>query len=81
MSDTTLTPLRKMRTALGLKGVDVARACSLEQSTYSKIENNPAYRASPDAAEKIVHFFGPPLTEEMVLYPDRFPRFLEPKAA
>jgi hypothetical protein len=51
----------------------------ITQSSYCKIERGD--RARPEAAEKIVAYFGPPLTEEMVLYPDRFPRFLEPKAA
>jgi transcriptional regulator with XRE-family HTH domain len=79
MDDSALTPLRKLRTRLGLSQIDVAEAVGITQSSYCKIERGD--RARPEAAEKIVAYFGPPLTEEMVLYPDRFPRFLEPKAA
>jgi DNA-binding XRE family transcriptional regulator len=80
MSDPQLTtPLRKVRIAVGLSGVDVANAVDIAQSTYSKLEAEPGYRTSADVAERIAKFFGPPLTEEMILWPERFPRFMQPE--
>src|SRR5688572_21912154 len=78
MSDTQLTPLRKLRVALGLNGKDVADACGLEQSTYSKIENFAnGYRGSSAAARAIVDYFGGALTIDQVLFPEDWPDYLK----
>jgi transcriptional regulator with XRE-family HTH domain len=78
MSESQLTPLRKLRTALGLNGKDVADACGLQQSTYSKIENAPdGYRASTEAARAIVDYFGGALSLDQVLFPSEWPGYLK----
>lgn len=70
------TPLRKLRTALGMKAIDIADACDLEQSTYSKAENAPnGYRTSADVASRIVEYFGGAIALEHVLFPERFPDY------
>lgn len=69
------TPLRKVRLALGVTQMEVSKAIGIDQSTYSKIEAGE--KASADVAAKIAAFFGEPLTEIHVLYPDRFTRFME----
>jgi transcriptional regulator with XRE-family HTH domain len=79
MSDSTLTPLKKLRTALGLRAIDVAAACELEQSTFSKIETAAnGYRASSEAAAKIVNYFGGALNLDHVLFPEKHPEYLRP---
>lgn len=68
------SPLRKLRDARGLSQIEVAEIVGIHQSTYAKIETG--YNgASPEAAEKIVKFFGSAITEEHVLYPSRFPDY------
>lgn len=76
MPDSQLTPLRKLRIALGLTGPEVAEGAGISQSAYTKVELGD-YTASPDVAARLVEFFGPPLTEEHILFHQRFPRFLE----
>jgi transcriptional regulator with XRE-family HTH domain len=77
MPDSYLTPLRKLRTALGLDGKTVADACGLEQSTYSKLENDPDYVTSARSAQAIVEYFGGALTLDHVLFPSDHPDYLK----
>lgn len=70
-----MTPLRKIREARGLSQAEVALAVGLSQSAYCKIEQGA--RAQADNAEKISQFFGGAVNEIHVLYPERFPSFLD----
>lgn len=49
----------------------VAEAIEVDQSYYCKVETGRK-QPSPAVAERIAKFFGYQLTEEMVLYPQRF---------
>jgi transcriptional regulator with XRE-family HTH domain len=78
MSDSPLTPpIRKLRAALGLKQSEVADAVGIARPNYSRYEQGRI--PDPQNAERIVDFFGPPLTCEHVMFPHRYPRFLEPQ--
>jgi transcriptional regulator with XRE-family HTH domain len=77
MSDSNLTPLRKLRLVLGLDGKAVADACGLEQSTYSRMENDPDYVSSARRAQAIVDYFGGALSLDQVLFPRRHPDYLK----
>ena len=69
------TPLRKIRESMGLTQRDVAKSVGIDQSTYCKAEQG--IQCNPDTAAKIARFFGEPLNELHVLYPERFARFME----
>lgn len=72
----TMTPLRKLRKARGFSTTEVAKAVGLDQSTYSRIETSGA--TSREKAEAIADWFGREwITELHILYPDRFPDFME----
>lgn len=67
-----MTPLRAIRKKRKLTIYDVARAVDVRPGTISKIERGMA-GASSELAERLVTFFGrPAITEEKILYPERF---------
>jgi len=66
----SLTPLKKLRISRGLSQAAVANAIGLEQPTYSRIENG--FGCLAQNAEKIAKHLGCAITEEMILYPDRY---------
>lgn len=70
------TVLRRLRVSTKKTLKEVADGVGTDPGNLSRIERG-AQTASPMLAEKIVKFFGPPLTEEQVLYPERF---VEPTA-
>lgn len=72
MSDTE-TPLKKLRKARGFTQPDICKAVGIDQSTLSRIEDGSGCLAAN--AEKIAKFLGSAITEEMVLYPERFPDY------
>lgn len=66
------TPLKRVRRELGIKQETIAAALGVSQAHISCVENRKE-RASPDLAERIVRFFGrEQITEEQILYPQRF---------
>lgn len=70
------TPLRKLRKLRGLSTTVVAAAVELDQSTYSRIEASGA--TSRETAAKIADYFGREwITELHILFPDRYPDFME----
>lgn len=69
------TPLRKIREAMGVTQSEVATAIGVDQSTFCKVEQGAG--CTRDTAERIVGFFGEPLTELHVMYPSRYTRFME----
>jgi transcriptional regulator with XRE-family HTH domain len=72
-----MTPLRKLRKQRGLSTTEVGAAIGVDQSTYSRIETTG--KTTPERAAMIVAYFGGPgfITELHVLYPERFPDFME----
>ncbi len=68
-----MTPLKRTRRsdARDLSQADVATTIGINTGYYSRIEKGFA-QPSAIVAQKIVAFFGAPLTEEQVLYPERF---------
>ena len=69
----TLTPLRKLRLSRGLTQAEVARAIGCEQPAYSRMEAGIGCLAQN--AEKIAKFMGSAITEQHILYPDRYPDY------
>lgn len=71
------TPLKKLRESKGLSQSEVAAAVGLSQSGYHRIETPLTSQASAENAEKIARckFFRRLITEEMILYPERFKKF------
>lgn len=69
-----MTPMKCARKRLGLTIYDVAEKTGLRAGSVSRIERG--YSASPAAAEKISQAL-PGLTEEMILYPARFPQLTD----
>lgn len=68
-----MTPLRTARIKKGLTQGQLASACGVSQAHISCIEKMTE-QASPSLAEKIVKKLGGEVTEEQVLYPNRFVR-------
>lgn len=67
------TLLRKMRVLNGESLDIVAEAVGTDKGNLSKIERG--IRApSRRLAEKLVEYYGPPLTEMHLLYPERYAR-------
>lgn len=67
-----MTPLRAARTKRKLTQRQLAAAVGVSQAHISAVENGMD-RASPELAEKLVTVIGRPLiTEEKILYPERF---------
>mgnify|MGYP000511679005 CR=1 FL=1 len=73
------SPLRKLRLKLDLTTTAVAAACEIDQSTYFNIERGAG--TSRDTAERIAKYFDEEhnafITELHILYPERYPNFLE----
>jgi predicted transcriptional regulator len=76
----TVTQLRVMRQERGLTQQEVAKAVGINQGYYSRVEKGDVI-PSPALAERIVMHLGPPLSEEQVLYPQRFQNICEEKAS
>lgn len=74
-----VSPLEKLRRRLRLSTTAVGAACGIDQSTYFRIEKGAG--ASREMAERIAQYFddkhGAFLTELHILYPERYPNFLE----
>lgn len=64
-----MTPLRRARKAREMTIYDLAKAAGVRPGTVSKAERG---RCSPEMAARLVGAIGGDLTEEMVLYPERF---------
>ena len=78
MADATTrdTPLRKLRKQRGMSTTEVGAALGLDQSTYSRIETTG--KTTPETAAKIAEYFGREwITELHILYPERYPDFME----
>lgn len=69
------TPLRKLREARGLTQEDVAVKLGMDYSTYGKIETGYTSNPRREPLEAITNFFGPAITVEMIIYPERFPDY------
>ncbi len=79
MLKSSLTPLRALRRKRRLTLVRVAKGVKTDPTNLSRIERG--MQKSPELAEKLVKYFGrKALTEEQVLYPERFP-VVEKRAA
>ncbi len=67
------TPLRRTRESApgSPTQAEVAAAVGVTQSYLHRVEVGQE-QPSPSVAERIARFFGPPLTEEQILYPHRF---------
>lgn len=65
------TPLRRLRKARGLTLKAVAEAVSSDTGNLSHFERRTRY-PSREMAEQLVKFFGPPLDELQLLYPERY---------
>jgi transcriptional regulator with XRE-family HTH domain len=66
-----MTPLKQIRTQRRLTIYDVAAGVQCSPGTISRVESGN-HGVSPALAERLVKFFAGGLTEEQVLYPDRF---------
>lgn len=66
-----ITPLRAIRTARQLSLATVATATGLDTGNLSRIERM-TQQASPATAEALSNYFGREITEEQILYPERF---------
>lgn len=73
MSEKVKTPLRKLREARGMTQAEVSTKVGIDQASYNRIENNEAKPA--DRVALITKFFGSAITEEQILYPERFPDY------
>ena len=68
-----MTPLRVVRKQKRLTQQELALAVDVTQAHISAVENG-VDRASAELAEKLVAVFGRQMiTEEEILYPERFP--------
>jgi transcriptional regulator with XRE-family HTH domain len=65
------TPLRAIRTARHLSLATVATAIGLDTGNLSRIERM-TQQASPSTAEALSNYFDREITEEQILYPERF---------
>ena len=66
-----MTPLKKIRIERGLTIYTVASGVECSAGTISRVESGN-HGVSPDLAERLARFFDGAITEEQVLYPDRF---------
>ena len=69
MSKTT-TPLRALRLRRSLTLTEVAAAVKTDATNLSRTERG--MQRSPDLAAALTKFFGAGITEEQILYPERF---------
>lgn len=65
------TPLKKIRKIRKLSIYEVAKGAECSASNISRIERGDQ-GASPELAERISNFFSGAITEQEILYPDRF---------
>lgn len=65
-----MTPLKKVRKDRGDTIYDVAEKVGCAPATISRIERGDS--TSPDLAAKISEYFDKQVTEEQILYPERF---------
>ncbi len=65
------TPLRTLRKARGLSLQHVADAVGADTGNLSRIERIEQY-PSRELAASLAKFFGPPLDELQVMYPERY---------
>ena len=73
MDEKTATPLKKLRESWGVTQRTVADSIGVDQSTYAKIEGGA--KAQADTAERIAKYFGSAITEQMILFPERYPDY------
>ena len=66
-----MTPLRRARTYARKTLKEVAEALGIDPATLSRIERGDA-QASARLAESLANFFGRAVSEEQILYPERF---------
>lgn len=66
-----MTPLRKIRLDNDLTLESVASAVNTTAANLSRIETGEQ-TTSAALAESLAEFFGRAITEEMILYPERF---------
>ena len=71
MEDQKRTPLKRLREARGLTGVEISAAVGISNAQYSRIERGDP--TTPETAERLVKYFGDGITEMEVLYPERYP--------
>lgn len=67
----SITPLRAIRTARQLSLASVSKAIGLDTGNLSRIERM-TQQASPSTAEALANYFDREITEEQILYPERF---------
>ncbi len=67
----SFTPLRAIRIERKLSLSDVAAAIGFDTGNLSRIERN-IQQASPGIAEALANYFDREITEEHILYPERF---------
>lgn len=67
----SITPLRAIRTSRQLSLATVATAIGLDTGNLSRIERM-TQQPSPATAEALSNFFDREITEEQILYPERF---------
>ena len=65
------TPLKKIRIKHKLSIYEVAKRCECSPSTVSRIERG-GHGVSAVLAERFSKFFDSEITEEEILYPERF---------
>lgn len=75
MASKEKTPLRKLREARGLTQEEVAQQVGMDYTTYGKIETGYTPNPRKEPLEAITKFFGPALTVEMIIFPERFPDY------
>ena len=66
-----MTPLKHIRIKQGLTIYDVAKGADCSAGTISRVESGK-HGISPDLAERLSKFFDGTITEEEIIYPDRF---------
>lgn len=64
------TPLRTLRLQRKLTLIEVAQAVKTDPTNLSRTERG--MQRSPDLAAVLVKFFATGITEEQILYPERF---------
>lgn len=73
MSKKPKTPMRKLREARGITQKELSEILGVDPTSITKIETN--VHSSPELAERIAKYFGTAITEEQILYPERFPDY------
>lgn len=66
-----ITPLYLIRKQLGIAQLDICDRAQIDQGFLSRLERGKV-RCSPETAARIVKLFKGHLTEEHLLYPERF---------